>query len=1530
MRNARAAARSSAGALLKVLRGAALLAAAFALRPDIALAADDGILSRGDAAVTQFSGARTSAKVPKDLHPLDVTVIDVDGVSLEVLDLAKPGTPQAGKIADVPSKLAIKARAIGQVFGIALDSTSSSRAPNIYAGASSLYGLQIMSDKGGAPLRLVKGEPGARWMPGQFGLDKGGGPGSIWKIDGRTGEVSLFSTIATGNRENAGPGLGGLTFDPVSQRLYAANLETGEVHVLDLAGRDVALYDHGTAGRPRAGLDPVPYEGKGRMDIESPKFSVEDPQTWGYADKKRLVVALAVENDRLYYSVADGPVVWSVGLRSDGTMLEDARLEIDVTGTPNHNMITGLAFDGPQKLYLTQRGETAGSYEYATFARPQKSSVLRYSWSDKDKAWVEAPEEYAIGEEPVHRATNGGVALGYGYDESGRIDFGKCRETLWTTGEHLVSGSEQPVHGLQGQSKKDAQRATSATPKSGSTALQGDFGSVAETQLEAPGKAWFADTEGAKRTETAHGHVGAIAIYAPCDGETLASSARPLPLWPISVPPAKVPGLYIEKECFPGLFGGKITCRIRVTNIGLDPWAPVTLADATTILAGPGAGSSVPVVAFTPDGPDWFCTAVPTTAFQCMLPAGIVLPGQTRFVDVVVDTGPIAAAGNAGFRNCASLLAPFGGIACAEGGTGTSGLVIEKTGEAVCNPGAACTFALAINNTGTQPFIGNVQISDAMFVGGASVAAPITASTLNCIGGNPAALPFTCVVPANIAPAAAQTYSITITMPAAPPNYWAQNCFAAFDPAFVPPGGPFPSQGGPGGPGFGSPTNPSCIWVKAGNPPAQSNLIISKSQTGIVCDSSLGTGIASCHYEIKIKNDGPSPFNNVISINETPPVGSNLLLDPAWGCVAGPPGPPPGFTCTSPAAIALAAGQTFTVKATIQIPALLTEPTCQVQNTVAINTPLGGPLNMLAGDDAAGATHNTALIAVLNPDGTVSVACDPTNLKTEKKIEKCTASGDSTTCIYRITVSNTGPDPYKGPITIEDQLSAAPSSISFSDGWSCGGGGTSRLCTKAGVELAPPGKPGQHSVTLEVKATVPHAGKCTIWNTAHMSFPLPGTRFNLKGDDDKDTVSTPVSSPECIKRPVCEAPAEGELRSASGACVCKAGYARDKAGRCVTEEVAETPEPQAAKCPDGNPIPKNGVCPCKSGTTWNRQTNTCDGQCEPGPNEIRTSAGACVCREGYARVDDGRCVKEEERCEPGPNEVRTSKGTCVCREGYERNDDGRCVKEEERCEPGPNEVRTKDGRCVCEDGYERRDGRCVKEAPDCRKGTHLENGKCVPDSDPAGDCRRKGREWTGSRCVEPRTPAEDCKEKGGRWSDGKCTFPPGPEQLCKEKGGIWKNGQCMILPSPADICKLRGGRWDGKTCVMPPSPEELCKQKGGTWKNGQCMILPSPADICKLGGGRWDGKTCVMPPKQCPSGTTGKYPDCKKIEIKECPKGTTGKYPDCKKIETKKCPEGYQGTPPVCFKLNPPKKEEPRPSCPKGQVLIQGKCVTPS
>ncbi|HEY8247018.1 MAG TPA: hypothetical protein VIG38_07025 [Hyphomicrobium sp.] len=1390
-------------------------------------------MKRGDAAVTGFSGARVWGNVPADVSPTDVTLIDTAGPVLRVFDLARLGGPAAGALANAPSTFQVTAGEIGQVFGAALDSDTANRSPNIYLTSTSLFGLQIVS-KGGR--RLVSGERGARWMPGQFGVPKGGGPGSVWKIDGTSGAISLFANIRHDDKDNAGPGLGNVAYDAATSQLFVTDLEFGLIHRLGLDGSLRGSFDHGTTGRAGAGLEAIPYDASRRTNIERPEFNVEDPFTWGFADARRRVFAVTVQSGRVYYSVAKPLQIWSVGLNTDGSFADDAHAEFDVKDTPNDNVVTDILFDGPDRLYLSQRGGLTGSYDYSIFAKLEKPVVRRYAWNDSDKAWSEDVGEFAVGLKLPHRSTLGGIALSYGYDADGKIDFGKCRKTLWTSGEHLREGEDKErefkggarvVHGLQGTDKGNVRPAN-----------------------EPPYQTWFVDNDGQYDDADLYSRIGDIAIYAPCDAVTATAPSPPLSPIPVPTPPHG-PGVWIDKVCTPAPFGGPIHCVITVTNSGSTPPVdPVTIWDAATILAGPGAGGAVIITAVAPDIPHWLCSPVPAANLFCTLAPELLPPGASHFIDVTIDTGPLLLAGNHGFRNCAVLGAPWYGEACAEGGTH---LTIVKTAPAACAPGGDCTFGVTITNNGSLPFSGDVVLSDSMFMGpAAALPAPITMPPpLGCLPA-PAAVPFSCTAPLTLAAGASQVFSITATMPIGPaPGYWARNCIAISAPGVAPPALPPAASGD---------ASVSCAWVPVGAPLPLSNLRLTKTTLHAGKCSKMPFNVILCDYEIALINDGPSPYHGMLTVNETVPAASIMTVgDPTWACAGGPP----VYGCNTLAAVDIPVSASLAIPVHISIPlAPLEAAGCSSPNTAAIVAPAGGSdVNFDAGDDADTAIAD-AFLSWVDAFGVLQVTCDPTNLKT-KKVSKgdCVESGEGFRCEYTVAVTNTGPDPYHGPLKVSEQLGFAPTSVSFSADWGCSGGGANYLCTNPHVDM----KKGQ-TVELGVTVNVLDGRQCELINRAATIFPVAGTRYNNVAGDDLAAATAKIPGKRCEKpdRPQCE-PGTNEMRSESGACVCKTGYMRDHDRGCVRI----IPEP--ARCPDGTPVPKNGRCP---GTAP---------KCDPGPNEYRNDDNRCVCKSGYERNDRGLCVAEETPlCEPGRNEYRNDKDQCVCKRGYERDKSGRCIEgEKPQCQPGPNAVRDDKGACVCKRGYERdKNGRCVEDVkPQCQPGPNEvrdDKGACV--------CKRGYERDKNGRCVTDVKPQCEPAPNEHRDDNGKC--------VCKRGYERDKNGLCVKPTDPADECRKQGKIWDRKRCVDPASPADECRKKG--WL--------------------WTGKRCVEPPKKpCPPGTTGTPPKCKTIEKPKCPSGTIGTPPKCRSIVKPKCPSGMSGTPPNCKPL-----VKLKPKCPSG------------
>jgi hypothetical protein len=382
------------------------------------------VVAPGFPVVTGFSGSRLIAPLPPGVDPADRTTIDLGGPSLRIIDTSNMGGPPLAQAVPAPKPLTITADQIGQVFAITLDDAVP---PNIYAAATSAYGLPIVAPvPNGLPAHARKGAANARFMPGLFGPDAaGGGPGSIWRIDGVTGAVSLFANVMLDGVPNSGPALGGMAFDRASRQIFVADRDTGMIHRFDLAGRETGHFDHGAQALPAIGLPPLPFDPSKRLDIGTPAFDSESASTWSYAPPTRRVFGLAVNRGRLYYAVAAGSRIWSVAIGADGTFGADARVEYVVPSGPVPGTeISKIVFEDAGNMLLAERGGPTGAYDFGALTAQNSGRVLRLQaqqpGADGTPFFWAPVGDYAIGFPPIFQNGDGGIAIGFGYEPSGR------------------------------------------------------------------------------------------------------------------------------------------------------------------------------------------------------------------------------------------------------------------------------------------------------------------------------------------------------------------------------------------------------------------------------------------------------------------------------------------------------------------------------------------------------------------------------------------------------------------------------------------------------------------------------------------------------------------------------------------------------------------------------------------------------------------------------------------------------------------------------------------------------------------------------------------------------------------------------------------------------------------------------------------------------------------------------------------------------------------------------------------------------
>jgi hypothetical protein len=825
--------------------------------------AADAIFAPGEPLVTGFPGALALDDIPDGADPLDYTFIDLDGHSLAIQQL-QPGEPPEGQLTETLDVLGVTAADVGLVYGLALDDapeTTGAEAPNIYVAATSAFGLNlVVPDADGNPMRSRTGAADATFAPGQWGSAGGdeGYPGSIWKIDGETGDVSLFTTIV-----NSGAGLGGLVFDAATQQFFVSDLDTGLIYRLALDGTILGTFDHGVDGRPAHELDPV-EDDLSTADITDAAFNTEDPTSWGFTQLERKVNGLAAHNGRIYYSVFGQ--IWSVRLNDDGSF-GAARWELDVTGLGSDNEITSIVFDSKGRMILAQRGATVGSYDYSILAEPGTSSVVRYQHEFPDDpatpgTWVETPDSYAIGVSAEGMNASGGIALGYGFDtDTGAFD-GACGLTLWATGDSLRDNADLDppldgpayVAGLQG------------VPRSWVRPLNDP------ATLSA-----FADFDGNTDDDQAAkaGHVGAVAMWAPCAADApVVDLDEPDYLPPDDYVPSPDFNLTLEKwsspyKCFDGGANWWCNYTIRVENTGdAAYWGPVTIVDYLPA-NNPGATMS-----FSPT-PPWSCGPTGPTAYECSRGPVLLFPGDGVTLHEVVKL-PKAMVDYCHLANVAEINWPFGGHdddasddfdvgvagidapACVPPAPGTSDLVLNKIAAPWCvSAGAdwACHYVVQVQNAGPGNYTGPIQVKDTLGVN----APATTLGPWACAQAGPVLTCDIIAAPVNVPPGWNSAFLVTakIKKTGTPPLCELDNK-ANIN---LPVGGPTNSVAGND---FDSATAKipvlGCLL-----PQPHPNLQAKKQ--GLGCGP-FGTGYI-CQWKITVTNVGADPYIGSLSFKDT-------------------------------------------------------------------------------------------------------------------------------------------------------------------------------------------------------------------------------------------------------------------------------------------------------------------------------------------------------------------------------------------------------------------------------------------------------------------------------------------------------------------------------------------------------------------------------------------------------------------------------------------------------------------------------------
>lgn len=241
---------------------------------------------------------------------------------------------------------------IGNVFGIAMDVCG-----NTFLTASSNYGADFFGNV--SVLRYGGIGGGAQSLQAA---------GTVYKIDGATGQASVFSVlpqqafafthfscegITTVDR-TTGPGLGNIVFHPTVRLFYVSNFEDGRIYRIDEQGvildsYDPIGYDNGAPGTP--GTDEIVY---GLAVKEATNELFFGTSSYGFAATPRIFSILlnpdgsfqgTIDNTNLPASAIWNNYVGSETLHhiaNESTAFQDVLSLSDLHFTPSGDLLAAI------------------------------------------------------------------------------------------------------------------------------------------------------------------------------------------------------------------------------------------------------------------------------------------------------------------------------------------------------------------------------------------------------------------------------------------------------------------------------------------------------------------------------------------------------------------------------------------------------------------------------------------------------------------------------------------------------------------------------------------------------------------------------------------------------------------------------------------------------------------------------------------------------------------------------------------------------------------------------------------------------------------------------------------------------------------------------------------------------------------------------------------------------------------------------------------------------------------------------------
>jgi peptidoglycan hydrolase-like protein with peptidoglycan-binding domain len=578
----------------------------------------------------------------------------------------------------------------------------------------------------------------------------------------------------------------------------------------------------------------------------------------------------------------------------------------------------------------------------------------------------------------------------------------------------------------------------------------------------------------------------------------------------------------LSDHCTPG---APCDFRITISNIGTEAFSgPVIFFDA----AGYEGVGLVPAGAILPNTGGMGCADVGVAGRRCEMdgsPVHDLGPGDALEFDIRIEV-PASAPIDTDLTNCGFIdWAAMGMVPVGDPGNDWECVDVPLLLEVVpveapvelaitkerigpeCERGSPCNYMISVRNIGAEDYEGPISfIDEAIYhrapAPGLAEVGHLPAGTVTVLSPAVDCVPVeggpvcTSIDPLRLEAGGAPVhFDLTYDVPADPDYTLLENC-AEIN---------WPAMAFPGGHDADASNDRMCVEVVGPliEPVSGPELALEKDIS--VCGLETPE-TAYCQFNITVRNDGDAPFSDIIRIRDEVPGVARLTAhghddDPSWRCDQ-PGGDGAEAFCLSDEVIRLEPTEEKEIEIRLVMPVDAAEP--GLENCAEIDW--GGMAFPGGTDGNAANDRNCAPFEAAEPPA-FDIAVSMENLDAD-----CRPGGQ---CAYRVSLANSGPEPYSGVLAFRTWTLNGGGMTSFGyrftppDDWDCGpfGPDDDMLCSREVADMLGDGS----TYSADISVDLPDDGR--LWGDMVAISRLVWFVMGPVGDSDEDNDFASVAQP---------------------------------------------------------------------------------------------------------------------------------------------------------------------------------------------------------------------------------------------------------------------------------------------------------------------------------------------------------------------------------------------------------------------------------